>query len=108
MFAVCEIEAHQQDRGSQETQYNHIMAHFDKHSKSITALVDVSEAMLNAMEEHGIDPETVANRNEFTVMVHFLKSIIDGELNIPNELTDRIRDTAFQIDMDQKINKKLN
>ena len=84
------------------------MKHFDKHKTSITALVDVSEAMLNAMEKHGIDPETVANRNEFTVMVHFLKSIIDGELNIPNELTDRIRDTAFQLDMDQKINKKLN
>ena len=84
------------------------MAHFDKHSKSITALVDVSEAMLNAMEKHGIDPETVSNRNEFTVMVHFLKSIIDGELNIPNELTDRIRDTAFQIDLDQKLDKKLN
>ena len=84
------------------------MAHFDKHSKSITALVDVSEAMLNAMEQHGIDPETVANRNEFTVMIHFLKSIIDGELNIPNELTDRIRDTAFQLDLDQKIDKKLN
>ena len=84
------------------------MAHFDKHSTSIKALVDVSEAMLNAMEEYGIDPETVSNRNEFTVMVHFLKSIIDGELNIPNELTDRIRDTAFQMDMDQKINKKLN
>ena len=84
------------------------MAHFDKHSKSITALVDVSEAMLNAMEKHGIDPETVANRNEFTVMIHFLKSIIDGELNIPNELTDRSRDTAFQIDMDQKVDKKLN
>ena len=84
------------------------MAHFDKHSKSITALVDVSEAMLNAMEEHGIDPEAVSNRNEFTVMVHFLKSIIDGELNIPNELTDRIRDTAFQLDLDQKLDKKLN
>ena len=84
------------------------MAHFDKHSKSITALVDVSEAMLNAMEKHGIDPETVSNRNEFTVMIHFLKSIIDGELNIPNELTDRIRDTAFQIDLDQKLDKKLN
>ena len=84
------------------------MAHFDKHSTSIKALVDVSEAMLNAMEKHGIDPETVANRNEFTVMIHFLKSIIDGELNIPNELTDRIRDTAFQLDMDQKIDKKLN
>ena len=64
--------------------------------------------MLNAMEKHGIDPETVSNRNEFTVMVHFLKSIIDGELNIPNELTDRIRDTAFQLDLDQKLDKKLN
>jgi|TARA_Y100000389_G_C17064494_1_gene318934 hypothetical protein len=84
------------------------MAHFDKHSTSIKALVDVSEAMLNAMEQHGIDPETVANRNEFTVMIHFLKSIIDGELNIPNELTERIRDVAFQIDLDQKIDKKLN
>ena len=41
-------------------------------------------------------------------VIHFLKSIIDGELNIPNELTDRIRDTAFQMDMDQKIDKKLN
>jgi hypothetical protein len=84
------------------------MAHFDKHSTSIKALVDVSEAMLNAMEQHGIDPETVANRKEFTVMIHFLKSIIDGELNIPNELTDRIRDTAFQLDLDQKLGKKLN
>ena len=84
------------------------MAHFDKHSKSIKALVDVSEAMLNAMEEYGIDPETVSNRNEFTVMVHFLKSIIDGELNIPNDLTNRIRDTAFQLDLDQKLDKKLN
>ena len=84
------------------------MAHFDKHSTSIKALIDVSEAMLNAMEQHGIDPETVANRNEFTVMIHFLKSIIDGELNIPNDLTNRIRDAAFQSDLDQKLNKKLN
>ena len=84
------------------------MAHFDKHSTSIKALIDVSEAMLNAMEQHGIDPETVANRNEFTVMIHFLKSIIDGELNIPNELTERIRDATFQSDLDRKINKKLN
>ena len=84
------------------------MAHFNKHSRSIKALVDVSEAMLNAMEEYGIDPETVANRNEFTVLIHFLKSIIDGELNIPNELTARIRDATFQSDLDQKLNKKLN
>ena len=84
------------------------MAHFDKHSKGMKALVDTSEALLNAMEVNGIDPETVSNRPEFTVLVHFLKSIIDGELNIPNDLTDRIRDTAFQLDLDQKINKKLN
>ena len=84
------------------------MPHFDKHNKGMKALVDTSEALLNAMETNGIDPETVSNRPEFTVLVHFLKSIIDGELNIPNDLTDRIRDTAFQLNMDQKINKKLN
>ena len=79
---------------------------FDKHNQGMKALVDTSEALLNAMETNGIDPETVSNRPEFTVLVHFLKSIIDGELNIPNDLTDRIRDTAFQLD--QKTNKKLN
>jgi hypothetical protein len=84
------------------------MAHFDKHNKGMKALVDTSEALLNAMETNGIDPETVSNRPEFTVLVHFLKSIIDGELNIPNDLTDRIRENAFQLNMDQKMNKKLN
>ena len=84
------------------------MATFDKHNKGIKTLVDTSEALLNAMEMNGIDPETVSNRPEFTVLVHFLKSIIDGELNIPNDLTDRIRDTAFQLNLDHGINKKLN
>ena len=84
------------------------MKHFDKHGTSIKALIDVSEAMLNAMEQNGIDPETVANRKEFTVLVHFIKSIIDGELNIPNDLTERIRDAAFQLDLDHKFNRKLN
>ena len=80
------------------------MKHFEKHSKSITALVDVTEAMLHAMEKYGIDPETVANRPEFTVFVHFLKSIVDGELNIPNDLTDTIRNKAeeFCLDIDKK------
>ena len=81
---------------------------FDKHNKSIQALVDVSESMLNAMEKHGVEPEGVAERPEFTILVHFLKSIIDGQLNIPNELTERIRDATFQSDLDRKINKKLN
>ena len=84
------------------------MKHFEKHSRGMRALVDSSEALLNAMETHGIDPETVANRPEFSVLVHFLKSIIDGELNIPNELTDRIRESAMQLEIDQKMNKKLN
>ena len=84
------------------------MKHFEKHSRGMKALVDTSEALLNAMETHGIDPETVANRPEFSVLVHFLKSIIDGELNIPNELTDRIRESAMQLEIDQKMNKRLN
>ena len=81
---------------------------FDKHNQGMKALIDTSEALLNAMETNGIDPETVSNRPEFTVLVHFLKSIIDGELNIPNDLTERIRDAAFQLDLDQKFNRKLN
>ena len=85
------------------------MSHFDKHSKSITALVDVSEALLNAMEKHGVDPETVANRPEFSVLIHFLKSIIDGELNIPNELTDKIRNSAEELGINlDDINKRLH
>jgi hypothetical protein len=84
------------------------MPQFEKHNRGMKALVDTSEALLNAMEINGIDPETVSNRPEFSVLIHFLKSIIDGELNIPNDLTDRIRDAAFQMDLDQQINKKLN
>ena len=54
------------------------MKHFDKHNTSIKTLVDTCEAMLHAMEKHGVDPETVSNRPEFSVLIHFLKSIIDG------------------------------
>ena len=84
------------------------MPQFEKQNKGMKTLIDTSEALLNAMEVNGIDPETVSNRPEFSVLIHFLKSIIDGELNIPNDLTDRIRDAAFQMDLDQKVNKKLN
>ena len=31
------------------------MPHFEKHSKGMQALIDTSEAMLNAMETNGID-----------------------------------------------------
>ncbi len=82
---------------------------FENHKKSISALVDVSESMLNAMEQHGVDPETVANRPEFSVLVHFLKSIIDGELNIPNDLTDKIREASEELGLDLgDIKKRLH
>jgi len=85
------------------------MTHFDKHSKSIKALVDVTEAMLNQMEKYNINPETVTQRPEFTVFVHFLKSILDGELNIPNELTDTIRNKSLELGLDMNdIKKRLH
>ena len=70
------------------------MAHFEKHKKSINCLVDVTEAMLNTMEKYNIDTEEIAKRPEFSMFIHFLKSILDGELNIPNDLTDTIRNKA--------------
>ena len=68
--------------------------HFEKHNKSINCLVDVTESMLNTMEEYNIDTEEIAKRPEFSMFIHFLKSILDGELNIPNDLTDTIRNKA--------------
>ena len=85
------------------------MTHFEKHSISVKALIDTTEAMLDAMEKHGVDPEAVTKRNEFTVLIHFLKSIIDGELNIPNELTDTIREKGAELGIDMNdINKRLH
>ena len=85
------------------------MSHFGKHSKSIETLIDVTEAMLHVMEDKGIDPEKVSKITEFSVLIHFLKSIIDGELNIPNKLTDTIREKSaeFGFEMDN-IKKRLN
>ena len=82
------------------------MSHFGKHSKSIETLIDVTEAMLHVMEKKGIDPETVSQRPEFTVLIHFLKSIIDGELNIPNELTDTLRKKSEELGFDLEDVKK--
>jgi hypothetical protein len=85
------------------------MSHFDKHRESVTALIDSTEAMLDSMEKYGVDPETVTKRPEFTVLIHFLKSIIDGELNIPNELTDTIREKGQEwIEQIDNVNKRLN
>ena len=65
--------------------------------------------MLNKMEEYNIDPETVTKRPEFTVFIHFLKSILDGELNIPNELTETIRNKSNELGLDvNDIKKRLH
>ena len=85
------------------------MNHFEKHSTSIKALVDVTEAMLNQMEKHNINPETVTKRPEFSVFIHFLKSILDGELNIPNDLTETIRNKSNELGIDvNNIKKRLH
>ena len=86
------------------------MAQLQKHKISIEALVDVTEAMLNVMETKGIDPETVTKRTEFSIFIHFLKSILDGELNIPNDLTDAIRSKSEEelgVNLDD-IKKRLH
>jgi len=85
------------------------MSHFGKHSKSIETLIDVTEAMLHVMEQKGIDPEQLSKSTEFSVLMHFLKSIIDGELNIPNELTDTIREKSAEFGFEiENIKKRLN
>ena len=80
--------------------------HFDKHRKSINCLVDVTEAMLNQMEKYDIDTEEISKRPEFTVFIHFLKSILDGELNIPNDLTEMIRNKTDELGINVDYIKK--
>ena len=85
------------------------MPHFENHKKSINCLVDVTEAMLNQMEKYDIVTEDISKRPEFTVFVHFLKSILDGELNIPNDLTEMIRNKTDELGIDvDKIKKRLH
>ena len=84
------------------------MAHFEKHSKSIESLVDVTEAMLHAMEKNNIVPEDVTKKPEFAVLVHLLKSILDGELNIYNELTETLKEKTADLDLEFQMNKKLH
>ena len=85
------------------------MPHFENHKKSINCLVDVTEAMLNQMEKYDIVTEDISKRPEFTVFVHFLKSILDGELNIPNDLTEMIRNKTDELGIDvDEIKKRLH
>ena len=62
-----------------------------KHKESIVCLVDATESILNAMEKHGIDADEVASKPEFKILVHLIKTIIDSEVGIHNELSDKLK-----------------
>ena len=61
------------------------MAHFKKHSQSINALVDVTEAMLNKMEEYNIKSVLFPSYQYFNQSVSFSllnelrKRVVSGE-----------------------------
>jgi hypothetical protein len=80
----------------------------ERQKRSIQCLSDVTEYILHAMSKNGMDTEQVSRLPEFRVLVHFLKSIIDGEMQIPNDLTDRIKEMGEYLDIDKALDKKLN
>ena len=63
--------------------------------------MDATEALLNAMEKHGINTESLSRSPEFVVLVHFLKAIIDGKMDVPNNLSNRISELADTLDIDK-------
>ena len=79
-----------------------------KHKESIVCLVDATESILNAMEKHGIDADEVASKPEFKILVHLIKTIIDGEIGIPNELSDKIKNLTDNLDLDNNTNKTVH
>ena len=70
--------------------------------------MDSTEALLTAMEKHGMDPEALSRTPEFVVLVHFLKAIIDGKMEIPNHLSDRIAELADTLDIDKIADTTLH
>ena len=79
-----------------------------KHKASIVCLVDATESILNAMEKHGIDADEVASKPEFKILVHLIKTIIDGEIGIPNELSNKIKNLTDNLDLDNNTNKTVH
>ena len=79
-----------------------------KHKKSIVCLVESTEALLNVFEKHKIDPDKIANTATFKILVHLIKTIIDGEIGIPNELSDKIKNLTDNLDLDINTNKTVH
>ena len=78
----------------------------ERQKRSIQCLADVTEYMLHAMSKNGMDTEQVSRLPEFAVLVHFIKAIIDGEMKLPNDLTDRIKDLGEELDIDNAMKRK--
>jgi hypothetical protein len=79
-----------------------------KHKSSINCLIDATEAIMNVMEKHGMDLEGLSKTPEFVVLVHFLKAIIYGKMEIPNHLSDRIAELADVLDIDKITGSTLH
>lgn len=80
----------------------------ERHKRSIQCLTDTTEYMLHAMSKNGLNTDQVSALPEFKVLVHFLKIIIDGEMDLPNELSVHIKELCEQLDIDTTNNKKYN
>jgi len=79
-----------------------------KHKKSIVCLVESTEALLNVLEKHKIDPDKIASKPQFKVLVHLIKTIIDGETGIPNELNDHLNELSDNLDLDNESNRTVH
>ena len=73
-----------------------------KHKKNIVCLVESTEALLNVFEKHKIDPDKIASTATFKILVHLIKTIIDGETGVPNELNDRLNRLTDNLDLDNE------
>lgn len=80
----------------------------EQHKRSIKCLTDTTEYILHAMSKNGLNTEQVAALPEFKVLVHFIKIIIDGEMNLPNNLSDYLKRMCEDLDIDSNSNKKYN
>jgi hypothetical protein len=80
----------------------------ERHKRSIKCLSDTTEYILHAMSKNGLNTEQVSLLPEFKLLVHFLKIIIDGELNLPNKLTVQVKELCRNLDIDMNQNKKYN
>ena len=65
-------------------------------------MVESTEALLNVFEKHKIDPDKIANTATFKILVHLIKTIIDGETGVPNELNDRLNKLTGDLDLDNE------